>query len=296
MKKILFPYESIGSEENAFIHAAEFAQKYNAELIILHAFTFPVDDNISQEKYQTKLRERWIDVTHEIGALKRVFMQDYLHGDRINFRFSYTIVFGKLIPELHHCLKTEKVDLLVLSTPYFDEERSVLTGSSLQSLLEKIKVPVLTVPANHKYEPIKKIAYATDLKRVKGSADMLTLVEDLAKRFKAKLNFVHISMDGKLSEVNDKLTLRLMESKVKLHPELFSFEVYRCDSALKGMSEFVKRRNVDMVVVIRQTRNFFESMFHESFSNQISVYSKEPVLILNDGTILTEDFLNQNKN
>lgn len=249
---------------------------------------------ITTGKYQNMMRRRWLDVVQEISALKAEYVSKYAKGDQLNLKFSYRIVFGNMVTEMERLLVKEKVDMVVLNIPEYEQITSEFRGVALQKLLEKIEIPVLTVPGDHGYSPIEKIAYATDLRRVKSSADMLTLVEDLVQRFHSKLHFVHVSKSGKLTDVQDKLTLRLMESKTRLQPEKFCFEVVKSDHPLKAMSEFVKKREIDLVIVIRQTRNFFEAMFHESFSNQISLYSKEPVLILNDRTIFTEDFLLNN--
>ena len=52
MKKVLFPTDFSDTATNAFIHALEFANKVNAEIVLLHTFELPaVNDQYFPQNY-----------------------------------------------------------------------------------------------------------------------------------------------------------------------------------------------------------------------------------------------------
>jgi nucleotide-binding universal stress UspA family protein len=284
MRKIVLPYELGIDNKNAFIHAAKIARKTRAELIILHAFTFDLDEDFTKVVYERKLRKRWAEIVDEISTLKGEYISNYCQTeDNFNLRIKYMVVFGHIKTEILDFLKKEQIDLLVVTIPFEKTEDVELCGDNLKSLFNVIRTPVLLIPEHHAYTPISRIAYATDLRRLKGAESMLDYVIQFARLFQAKIQFIHISEDGQLSHIEDKETLLRIKILVRRDPEKYVFRTVRGKNMIEEVSRFVKKNQIDLVTVIKQDRNFFERMFHESFTNQISLYSKEPILILHDG-------------
>jgi hypothetical protein len=54
VKKILLPFERGIDNSNSFSHAVSIAQKMQADLVVLHTFTFRVGDDITEVIYQNK--------------------------------------------------------------------------------------------------------------------------------------------------------------------------------------------------------------------------------------------------
>lgn len=295
MKKILFPYERDVKHENAFAYAAKIARQSNAELIILHTFTFEVDDGITEAKYKARMEEKWQELMDDVRGLKGFYLTEYAskEGD-FDLRIRYKILFGCLKTELFNFLKDEDIDLVVFTLLYEKREDSELTGSLLKSLSGSSKVPVLVVPEHHKFIPIQKIVYTMDFNQMKDSMLPLNMVKSLATQFDAELHFLYVSKNGSTSEIQDMKSYEYVKRQVAMNKQ-HVFKNVQGGNILKAVSNYVENKDIDLIVVVKQDRSFLESMFHESFTNQISFYSKEPILILHDGTVPEkESFKNVN--
>lgn len=279
MKKILFPYELGSDNRNAFMHAAKIASLTQAELIILNVYTDDIDYEITAERYKNILKTRLLKVADEVSGLKSEFVQKNLNS---KLKLDYKVVFGTVKLEIIKTVKKDKIELIVITAPYEKKEDIQLTGNNLKSLFNDVEVPILVVPENHEYSEIKRIGYATNLNRMKNSTPILQFATEFTKLFGAKTHFMHVSSNGKLSKIEDKKTYDLIEKLQQQYPNRYSFEVLVGNNVISAVSEYIKKWPIDLVIVIKQNRNFFEAMFHESFTNQFSLYSKEPILILHE--------------
>jgi nucleotide-binding universal stress UspA family protein len=282
MKNILFPYELDQDNRNAFMHAAKIASLTQAKLIVLNASNFEVGYEITAADYKKKLQKRLVEVADEIIGLKAEYLSHYSDQLTVKIHIDYEIVYGNLKTEIIEFLKKKAIDLIVVTSPAEEREEIQLTGKKLKAIFNAVELPILVVPEHHNYSPIKKIGYATDLHRMKDSGSILSFATQFSNLFNAHTHFIHVSSEGRLSAIADKETYTLLEKLIKNHPNKYSFESLRGDNIIQTVSKFIKKCPLDLVIVIKQNRNFFEAMFHESFTNQFSLYSKEPILILHE--------------
>jgi len=51
---------------------------------------------------------------------------------------------------------------------------------------------------------------------------------------------------------------------------------------LESLNQYVEESNADLLVVVKHQHYFLDSIFHESISNEISMNSKVPVLVMRE--------------
>jgi nucleotide-binding universal stress UspA family protein len=282
LKKILFPYELAADNRNAFMHAAKIANLTNAELIVLNVCNFEAECDIGELIYEKKLQKRLEEVSDEVLGLKAEYMYEYSDESNAIIHIDYEVVYGNIKSEILEFLKRKKIDLVVITSPEEERDEIQLTGNNLKTIFNSVDTPILVVPEHDNYSPIQKIGYATDLHRMKDSGSILSFAIHFAELFKAHTHFIHVSTEGKLSSIDDKDTFAVIEKLIKTSPSKYSFEVIRGEGVIQAVSKFIKKCPVDLVIVIKQNSIFFKAMFHESFTNQFSLYSKEPILILHE--------------
>ena len=51
---------------------------------------------------------------------------------------------------------------------------------------------------------------------------------------------------------------------------------------VKDLNEFIDNENINMMVMYKPKQNFFESIFHKSFTKEMSMHVEVPLLILKE--------------
>lgn len=283
MKKILFPYEKGVENKNAFIHAARIAHKTGAELIILHAFTFQVDDDISDYWYKINLKKKWLEIVDEISILKTAYIAKHHESDGqlgSTFKLSYQVIFGEITAEIRKVLSREHIDLLVLTVPFIENNDVKLSGNNLKSIIDASRCSLLLIPEHAEYSTWKEVGYAINFQKIKGNTTLIKFVQQFSKLFGAKLRFIHVSRDGKLNHIEDHESYCVIEELIRSNDDQYSLEVITATNAIDAIDKYINEQKVDLVAVVKQHRSFLENMFHESFTNQIGIYAKSPLLIM----------------
>ena len=143
VKKILCPIDFSGASQTALRTAAEFAQQFQTELILLHVV--PVvppligDPNyaFSVPEYETALHT---DAQRQLTAL----------GDNIvpkGTTVRTLVGHGDAGGEIVRLADAEAVDLIVIATHGMTGWRHVMFGSVAEKVVRLARRPVLTVPA-----------------------------------------------------------------------------------------------------------------------------------------------------
>lgn len=57
---------------------------------------------------------------------------------------------------------------------------------------------------------------------------------------------------------------------------------FKHEDVIFGTKEYIKQHNTSLMVLVNKKRNFFEDLFHISFTKQISFHAEIPLLILHD--------------
>ena len=138
---ILVAVDFSDSSDNAFQMALTLAEKFSAQLIILHVINEPIDlrgfyvPHISFEKLEEEIEQ---------GAKKMMesFCRQHIHGFD---NYESLIVPGLPYDEVINQAEAKGADLIVLGTHGRTGLDHVLFGSTAEKVVRKSKVPVLTV-------------------------------------------------------------------------------------------------------------------------------------------------------
>ena len=156
MKRILFPTDFSETATNAFVHALEFAKMVDGELILLHSFELPVFDNqffpenymVIFESLQLSQFEMFKD---EIPKLRAIAEERNL----AQIKLSHRLMDGDLVYNIRTAIKEDKIDYVIMGTEGATGWAEFFYGSNTANVLTDIKVPLLSIPAQAIYKPIK---------------------------------------------------------------------------------------------------------------------------------------------
>jgi nucleotide-binding universal stress UspA family protein len=276
MKKILFPTDFSEVANNAFVHALEFANVVNGELILLHSFELPIYDNqFFPENYTViydSVQLSQFDMfKEEVPKLRSI--AEELKLDKI--KLSHRLMDGNLLYNIKKSIKEDKIDFIVMGTSGATGWEAFFLGTNTGAVLTAVDVPVLSVPLEAKYEKIETIGFTTRYRTKDKKA--LKDVLKIARKMNANIRCLYVkTADSDVSEV----TIKNWEEEFSEEP--VQFLVIPSDDINGTIIDFILFKEIDVLAMNTYKRNFFVELFRPSlvqkFSNRLDI----PILAMHE--------------
>jgi nucleotide-binding universal stress UspA family protein len=174
-------------------------------------------------------------------------------------------------------IEDNQVSMLVMGTKGKGAMERIFLGSTTVDMVELAPCPVLVVPEEAQFSGWEYVVYAGEFSEADPQA--VELVYFLAKELEAKLTYLHISSDEEYI-LDDVKRLGELESQFTFTPTQMDFVLLTERSFKAGLKEYLSQQSVDILVMYRQQRSFFESLWHSSLTKEMTFHSKIPLLIL----------------
>lgn len=273
MKTILVPTDFSGFAENALNLSIILARSLEARILLCHVVQLPVGmGEIAYEILAKEKEERKTQAVEKLKALERKID----HAGKISHQS--LVLDGELIPELLNCIKSQKVNLVVMGTKGINSLESVILGSCTDQLIQHSNCPVMAVPQSvHFNKGIKRITYATDYHK-SDIKDILQLI-DIASALKAQVNVLHVSGD----DISPEQEVKLMEDFMhkisgKSTYNNLSFQIMHGNKVIDKLKEHISEGSTDVLVTATHHRGLLERIFSKSNTLSLIHDSSVPVI------------------
>ena len=274
MKRILFPTDFSETATNAFVHALEFANSIDGELVLLHAFDLPVFDSqyfpenymLIYESVELSQFEAFKD---ELPKLHAIAEKRNLSGIKMTHR----LMDGGLTFAIEKAIKEDQIDYIIMGTEGATGWAEVLLGTHTTAVISDVSIPVLSIPSKVKFKPIKNIAFTTRFRPKDKTA--LKNVLEMAKKMKAKIKCLYVKTDS--SDVS-KETIKEWEEEFA--NELVEFHVVLSEDVKGSILDFIMFKEVDVLSMLTYKRSFFENLFHHSLTKDCAANLDIPILAI----------------
>ena len=190
IKKILFPTDFSRCAKQALSHAIHLAEKYDAELDILHATVLNIESPRRASNRSPNIEEiqQWFDETakHNLDDLLAVLDND-IKVKTIHIKGVSTA------PAILEYAEDNDVDIIVIGTHGRRGLGHIFLGSVAEELVRLAPCPVFTIREEKKPIPaheIKKILVPIDFSDY--SKSTLTYAKHFAERYNARLQLLHV--------------------------------------------------------------------------------------------------------
>lgn len=271
INNVLLPTDFSIVANNALRYAIEFCKKTESKLHLLHIKSIPVmDASFPAETYQLILLE--MDESTSRGFEKLESAE--LKSSGIPYEvYSAT---GFVTDEIVSFSKEKNIDLIVMGTTGASGLQELLVGSNSASVIGKSEIPVLVIPPSSTYSEPKHILYSSDYAEPEFPAvSRLMFFADL---FKSKVTVLHITTES--DKYFDSEHNFFARHKKQVSLEHVTVVNKANTEVTEAIEKHITEHHVDMLVMAKHSRGFFDRLFHRSLSKQMAYHTKIPLLVL----------------
>lgn len=272
LNKILFPTDFSSSANNALLFAIDLCKRTNASLHVLYVQSMPImDASYPMDSYLPILKQIEESANANLEGLKN----QKLIPSGIDFVIHQS-VGNHVALEITNFAESSKMDLIVMGTKGASGIESVLIGSNAASVVSKAIIPVLVIPPSAHTTQLKNLLYASDYNEPEFPA--LNQLQYFAALYKANINVLHVSTesDNYFDMGNSLFTSKKNEGKLADITIINRKDMEITDA----ITEQIKERQIDLLVLAKHNRSFFDRLFHRSISRQMAFHTTIPLLVL----------------
>lgn len=276
MKAIVLATDFSSNARRALKWAVLFARKMDSNLIVLNCYSMPHTGSGMLLDISDKLR---LTAEAEMKKLKEAFDTDEdLQGEG-NLKVEFLCENAPGVDGIINFTMREDVELLVLGTKGETALVETVMGSVTNAVISKSRVPVLAVPEYADDGVFDHIVIATEI--TENPTHAVAGGTAIASLWNAKVDVVTIVKEG--SEINEVAQANFLQTmKTATKYDNVELHLVRSEEVGIGVTDFVHAQGADMLVMLRQRKNFWERLLQRSHTRKMVLHSKVPLLIYKD--------------
>lgn len=271
MNKILVPIDFSSRSEYAAKLAAKIGKKTSCEIYLLHLVELPtglVDmgagSNFSIPEsmmYIRKVKEKILDYK------KRFFSP--------KCEVKYAIRFQNPHEGIEQFSKKIGADLIVMGSQGVSDFEEMIIGSNTEKTVRTSDIPVIVVKTDSENFKLKNLVFASNYKEENKEAFEKFL--DFSKLFNAKVHLLKVNTIGKFESTavtKEKIQEFVKDYDLPKH----TINVYNDTSVVKGIVNFSREINADLIALCTHGRSGLSHLFNGSITKSLSKSVLRPVV------------------
>ena len=276
MKKILLPTDFSDNSWNAIKYALQLFKKQKCKFYILNTYipiVYNMEYMISDSNIYELDKVLKNDSTKSLEELKLQITEEFKNS---NHSIELISSFNNLIPEIREVIDREEIDFVIMGTKGATGAKEVLFGSNTVHVLKNAKCPLLAIPENYVFDPIKEILFPTDYK-IDYKSKQIKTITSITDIFKSKLNVLNVSYGYELSEDQEKNKSKL-ESYIETTDHIFHSVPDK--DLQEAIDDFQRENHIDILIMVNNKHSFFENIFFKSVVKQLGFHLNIPFLVI----------------
>jgi nucleotide-binding universal stress UspA family protein len=252
-------------------YALSLAKKLKASVHVLHINQVAmIDATMPAETYQMFVKEIEDQTQDQFKKLEK----EYLETSGI--KYTCNSKYGFVADEICDFALQQEADLIVLGTTGASGAAEILFGSNASSVVSKTQIPVMVIPKGSTYKDLTRIAYATDYNEPEFPS-MMRLIY-FAEQYDCPLDIVHVKSDSDRYFNAENNFFKKNKAQFS-YPNMSYIDLEKGD-VVASINQYVADKNVDLLVMAKHNRSFFDRLFHSSLSKKMAIHSHIPLLVL----------------
>lgn len=274
MKRILIPCDFSEISENALNYAVGLAKYFSSSLVLLHVDQIPVlNSEFGMSAYTLT-----DTTTNSLTALKQLAEKIQKIEPTITDIECYSEMGNATDMIIEYARKLD-ADLTIMGiSGHGSKFMKNVIGSTAVSVAKQLDMPVMIIPPHTSYKKIQNVAYACEYDEDLEKNSSLIQVKYINTLLGSKINIVHVipeahELDAVEAEIDDYVEHKFENST---HRTFLITE----NNASKGLLEFVKNHEIDLLIVEPKKHTIFHKLFFASTTKDVAFFSPIPVLTI----------------
>jgi nucleotide-binding universal stress UspA family protein len=260
---VLFPTDFSEPSKNALTYAADLCKKGNYNLHVLSAYSMPY-------------AERTFNSNSLLQAIKENAQENMAqfeaHVKSLDIPYTTEIAMGNPVRVIQEKSKSKQVAYLVMGTTGSSGIEEILLGSNAASVIQGVDKPVLVIPPQAGFKPMKRMVYCSELKALENEETLQNLAR-FASFYALHVDILHIQGEPGAKEGRAKLDQALASVS-------HGYSVIKEQDLEKGVLDHARETKADIIASMGKRYGFFERLFHTSLTNKLAFHSEMPLLAL----------------
>jgi len=277
MEKILVPTDFSDNSKPGLRFAIRLAARNKSHLVFINVHlvkrppTTGSNDAVNFEEFkQNELDKTKIKLE---SFVRKIYQSLKLESDG----YSCEVIEGIKadFTLIDYCKNHSDIKYLVISTrgaSYFNK----VLGTNTGNLITKSPIPVIAVPKDYRYRPLRNVLYASDFENLTSEFQR---VLDFAKPRGLSVELLHFSSPS-TKDLEESLNINDLEVKAG-YPLIIRNEKYNNEHPLsRNLNEQIDKIQPSLVVLFtNQERSLFEKIFLSSMAEGLSFKIQTPLLV-----------------
>ena len=273
MKKILVPVDFSKPSEYAAKIAAKIAKKIGATVYLIHLIELPSGDvgMGASNKFSIPESMLYLRKTKEkiVAFKEKNFPKD--------LKIEYFIKINTPFEGIRKCAHKIDADLIVMGSKGHSEFEEIMIGSNTEKVVRTSTVPVIIIKKDDKNFKLKNLVFASNFK--KDDKAVFNKFIGFANQFKSKIHLLRINTPSNF-ESSREATKKLKRFIKSYELPKYSINIYNDTSVEKGILNFSKDNNSDLIALCTHGRSGLSHLFSPSVSKKLSKFAAIPILTI----------------
>jgi len=274
MKNILVPIDFSKKSEYASKMAAKIAEKSGSTVYLLHMIDLPTGiidmgagSNFSIPESMLYIRK----VKEKIIEFKDKFFPE--------------------IKEVHHSIRfqnphqgilkyAEKIDadLIIMGSKGHSDFEEILIGSNTEKVVRTSTRPVIVVKRDCKKFKMKNLVFASSFKK-EDKKEVFRKFLDFANHFNSKIQLLKVNTPSNFESTHDAKE-KIQKFIKDFQLPKYSINIYNDASIEKGILNFSRDINADLIALSTNGRSGLSHLFSASVTKELSKIALKPMLTI----------------
>lgn len=276
MKKFLVPTDFSDTSKNAARFAVQAVANEKDATIILYNLHDVVAAGSDGSLLTETENDRIIVLTEALKNLK-----DELLTLSPSAKIEIVLEGGSsLVDSLDRYVRHHGIDLVLMGITGATRLEQIFMGSNTLNLVDKGICPVMIIPPDATYHPIRNIALASDLKEVETTTP-IAAIKGVLKIFNASLHVVNVDSEHYVDITDEYKAERAKLEKMfaGYNPEFYFIRQYDFQEAI---SQFSIDRAIDAIIIVPKRNSFLSGLFKTSHTKKLAYHSHIPIVAIHE--------------
>lgn len=270
MKKILVPTDFSQEAENALKVAAQIAKKHGSEIYLLHMLEIPMQE-IDAVSSHVEVPEVMFFMKMAHKKFNEIMDSDYLKDITVHEIVKPEASFNNVVDICHE----HGAEIIIMGSHGASGFKEMFVGSNAEKVVRNSDVPVLVIKNEHDEFSIDDFVFASDFKN--DSKETYRQATEFATAFGAKIHLLLVNTAGSFTttkKANDRINAFIEDYSFKN----YTINIYNDDSVEKGILNFSKDIDADLIGISTHGRQGIAHFFNGSISEDLVNHAKRPVI------------------